>query len=45
MTEQRRLEEQLRKAQQMEAIGTLAGGVAHDLSNIMAAIVAIRIFS
>jgi PAS domain S-box-containing protein len=38
-TEQRRLEEQLRKAQQMEAIGTLAGGVAHDLSNIMAAIV------
>ncbi len=38
-TEQRHLEEQLRKAQQMEVIGTLAGGVAHDLSNILAAIV------
>ena len=38
-TELRLLEEQLRKAQQMETIGTLAGGVAHDLSNIMAAIV------
>ena len=38
-TEQKHLEEQLRKAQQMEVIGTLAGGVAHDLSNILAAIV------
>ncbi|MBI5802091.1 MAG: PAS domain S-box protein [Verrucomicrobia bacterium] len=38
ITEKKRLESQFLRAQRMESIGTLAGGVAHDLNNILAPI-------
>jgi PAS domain S-box-containing protein len=38
LTERKKLEKQFLRAQRMESIGTLAGGIAHDLNNILAPI-------
>ena len=38
ITEKKKLEQQFLRAQRMESIGTLAGGIAHDLNNVLAPI-------
>ncbi len=39
ITERQALEEQLRRDQKMKAIGAMAGGVAHDLNNILSGVI------
>jgi two-component system, cell cycle sensor histidine kinase and response regulator CckA len=38
ITQKKQLEQQFLRAQRMESIGTLAGGIAHDLNNVLAPI-------
>lgn len=39
LTERKKLESQYLRAQRMESIGTLAGGIAHDLNNVLSPII------
>lgn len=39
LTERKKLKQQFLRVQRMESIGTLAGGIAHDLNNVLAPII------
>jgi PAS domain S-box-containing protein len=39
ITEQRRMEAQIRHLQKMDAVGTLSAGIAHDFNNILTAVI------
>ena len=39
VTEKKKLEQQFLRAERMQSIGTLAGGIAHDLNNVLAPII------
>ncbi len=45
VTERRRIEEQLQQARRMQAVGQLAGGVAHDINNAMTTVLGFAEFA